>query len=239
MLRRGESRRTEAVSLQSVLDVLADFDQFDGEGPHMTEQGPPPTGGRKTLSELWNGLSAFMQALTALITLIIVAAGGLALGHGTSSPSPQPTVTVTVTSTASAPGTTGASSPPGGTSTTGTPSPSASEPVYWHGTVGITEPGLDFDIKPPTSSSNPTVDYNGLHLGAGSSAVVSWWNQPGKPSQSQCQNWVTTHPNSGVDTVSPGMQICIKTALGRYARLTIDPGENNGQLQATATIWGS
>ena len=35
------------------------------------------------------------------------------------------------------------------------------------------------------------------------------------------------------------MNICIKTAEGRIGRLQIDSGTNNGQLQATATIWGS
>ena len=45
--------------------------------------------------------------------------------------------------------------------------------------------------------------------------------------------------NNGVNSATPGMQICIRTFLGRIGLLTIDPGTNNNQLQVTATIWGS
>ena len=175
------------------------------------------------------------QIIAALITAagVIVAAfvTGAFGGHAVGLVS-KPTVTVTTTVTASSP-----------TGTGGSPAPSATpnSAVYWSGPVGITGNGLEFDTRPP-SQAGPSggIAYEGNTLSAiNQNIVVSLWTNSGTPSATQCQSWVSTHPNIDVTFPTPGMNICIKTAQGRIGRLQIDSGTNNGQLQATATIWGS
>ena len=126
--------------------------------------------------------------------------------------------------------------------TTSTASQAAA--VYWHGTVGITFKGINFDLKPATTSSNApstNISYTGSALEnawqPSPGIVISQWSQSGTPSESQCQTLVATHPSAIVNNVVMGMQICIKTAQGRYGRLTIDSGATSDQLPVTATIW--
>lgn len=175
------------------------------------------------------------QIIAALITAagVIVAAfvTGAFSGHAVGLVS-KPTVTVTTTVTA-----------PSATGTGGSPAPSATpnSTVYWSSTVGITASGLEFDTRPP-SQAGPSggIAYAGNTLSASNqNIVVSLWTNSGTPSAAQCQSWVSTHPNTGVESPTPGMNICIKTAEGRIGLLQIDSGTNNGQLQATVTIWGS
>lgn len=138
---------------------------------------------------------------------------------GTTLPTP-PGRSSTVSSSTSAPATTGSS-------------------IYWSGPVGFTSYGLDLDIRRPATDQT-TIAWEGNELQATANAQLAAWTQPGTPSPSQCQNWVTTHPNNGVPTPTIGMQICIKTDQGRFGLLHIDSYSNNGsQLNATATIWGS
>lgn len=174
--------------------------------------------------------------ITGLFGLAGVFVAGAYNGHSVGLGA-RPVATVTVTVTASPQAGNGAGS--------GTPAPTASQAagVYWYGSVGITFPGINFDLKPATTSSNkPTnISYDGSALEnswlPSPGIVISLWTQSGTPSKSQCQTWVTTHPGTVVNNVVTGMQICIKTAQGRFGRLTIDPGETSDQLPATATIW--
>jgi hypothetical protein len=125
-----------------------------------------------------------------------------------------------------------------------TPTGGQAAAVYWHGKVGITGPGINFDLKPATTSTNapPTnISYTGSALEnawePSPGIVISQWTQSSKPSESQCRTLVATHPSTVVNNVVTGMQICIKTAQGRYGRLTINSGATSDQLPATATIW--
>jgi hypothetical protein len=137
-------------------------------------------------------------------------------------------------------------SAPTAPTSSGPTAPTASQAVavYWHGTVGITFKGINFDLKPPTTSSNApstNISYTGSALEnawqPSPGIVISQWSQSGTPSESQCQTSVATHPSTIVNNVVTGMQICIKTAQGRYGRLAIDSGATNDQLPVTATIW--
>jgi hypothetical protein len=175
------------------------------------------------------------QIIAALITAagVIVAAfvTGAFSGHAVGLVG-KPTVTVTSTVTA-----------PSATGTGGSPAPSAAPngAVYWSGPVGITISGLEFDTRPPSQAGpGGGIAYYGNTLSAtNQDTVASLWTNSGTPSAAQCQSWVSTHPNTDVAFPTPGMNICIETAEGHIGRLQIDSGTNNGQLQATATIWVS
>jgi hypothetical protein len=138
------------------------------------------------------------------------------------------------------------SAPTGLTSSAPATSTGGQAAVYWHGTVTITGPGINFDLEPATTSTSapPTnISYGSGQLEnawlPSPGIVISRWTQSGTPSEAQCRTWVATHPGVVVNNVVTGMQICIKTAQGRYGRLTIDSGATSDQLPATATIWNS
>ena len=188
----------------------------------MSDKEEPQRRGWARMGELG---PAWISAIAAVI--LALAAVGFFAGRVTT-PTPAPTETVTVTGQALAAGHT----PP--------PSPSGNSSIYWTGQVGfslISGLGLDFDTKPP-SSDQTTIVYDGNALQPTANAQLSRWTQSGTPSASQCQLWVTTHPNTEIIFPASGMQICIKTDQGRYGLLHIDSAAN-GQLQVTATIWNS
>ena len=152
--------------------------------------------------------------------IVALAAAGFFAGRATT-PTPAPTQTVTVQA--------GQALAAGHNSS-----------IYWTGQVGLSglsDLGLDFDTRPP-SSDQTTIIYQGNTLQATANAQLSQWTQSSTPSASDCKLWVTTHPNTTILSPASGMQICIKTDQGRYGLLHIDSTANN-QLQVTATIWNS
>lgn len=182
----------------------------------------PPRSGWARIADLgpkWIG------AIATLI-LALTSAGFFAGRVTTPTVTPTPTVTVTRTET---PGPNHSKVP----SSTGTSS------IYWNGPVGLSQSGLglDFDTRPP-STDQTTIYYGGNTLQPTANAQLSLWTQSSTPSASECQSWVTTHPNTDITFPASGMQICIKTDQGRYGLLYID-SSSNGQLQITATIWNS
>jgi hypothetical protein len=175
-------------------------------------------------------IGAWIGGLLAVVAAVVGAlVSGVFAGH-TVGAGAKPTATVTAPT---GPGTGGSATP------SATANPSS---VYWSGPVGLatSSVGLDFDSRPP-STDQTTIGYFGNTLQVSAHALLSVWNQGGTPSASQCQTWVTTHPTSDIAFPAIGMQICIKTDQGRYGLLQIDSysGDNNNQLNAIATIWGS
>jgi len=109
--------------------------------------------------------------------------------------------------------------------------------VYWSGPVGITGNGINFDDKPPSSTS-ADIFYNGS-LTSTDAATMATWTGPGTPTAAKCQVWVTTHPSSIIGTITTGMQICLLTIQGRAVLLDVQslPSGAAPDLQAHATIW--
>jgi hypothetical protein len=184
----------------------------------------------------WQTLPGLIQALTPLVLgLAAGGAAGVTLGQHPSTSAPQPRATVTVTARP-------ASQPTATVTVTAGPSASASPgaglSLYWQGPVGITSDGLNFDTNPPSSTPSGTIWYNGALNSNGSSIEFAVWPESSTPTAAQCQNWVTTHPNSSLWNINPGMQICIKTDQGRFGLLDIDAVDGS-QVSAMATIWGT
>ena len=211
-----------------------------GSGRPSEEKGSGGSG----FWRVWDGLPGLIQALTPLI-LGLVAGGafGTAIGQHSSAPAPHPTVTVTaprptatVTVTASAPG--------GGGPSTSTPaSPGTNLSPYWQGPVGIPDVGINFDLKPATTSAdsptNISFSSNTLENGwTGTTVLVSQWTDAGRPTHAQCANWVLTHPTNVVNNVAEGMQICIRTVQGRIGLLTVTSiSPDQSTLNVMAVIW--
>jgi hypothetical protein len=83
------------------------------------------------------------------------------------------------------------------------------------------------------------VFYNGgLHSYANQPTLFAVWTQTALPTAAQCRDWISTHPAAELDNVPPGTRVCIKTAQARYVFLRADSKTNDGQLQATVTVWG-
>jgi hypothetical protein len=165
----------------------------------------------------------------AIATLIVALTGAGFFAGRVTAPTVTPTQTVTVTPTETP-----------GPDHSEVPSPTGTSSIYWTGSVGFTGTsglGLDFDTRPP-STDQTTIIYEGNELSATANAQLSLWTQSSTPSASQCQSWVTTHPNTAIPSPASGMQMCIKTDQGRYGFLHIDSSSND-QLQVTATIWKS
>ena len=184
----------------------------------------------------WQTLPGLIQALTPLVLgLAAGGAAGVTLGQHPSTPAPQPRATVTVTAapapqpTATVTVTSGASAavPQGG-----------GLPLYSHEAVGITPIGLNFDTNPPSSTPSGTIYYAGGLYSSSSNIELAIWTNSGTPTAAQCQNWVITHPASGLSDINPGMQVCIRTDQGRFGLLHIDAVDSS-QVSATATIWGT
>jgi len=198
----------------------------------MAEKSPEKSPGGQKLEILGVGIKGIsvVTALIIAVTGLITALAAL----GVFSPAHS----------ATAGGKRTPSAPTGPTSSAPTTPAGGQAAVYWHGRVGITGPGINFDLKPATTSTNApatNISYTGSALENAAlpspGIVISQWTRSGKPSEAQCQTWVATHPGTVVNNVVAGMQICIKTAQGRYGRLTIDSGATSDQLPATATIW--
>ena len=194
--------------------------------------GGPPEEKRSEGSRFWRywqTFPAFIQALTPLVLgLVVGGAGGAVITQHSSTPAPQPTATITVT----------ASAPP----LTSTPtSPGATLSLYWKGQVGLTTSGLNFDTRPPSSTQSGSIVYTGGLYGGGSPNIeFAIWPSSSAPTAAQCQAWVTTHPSPSLSTVTPGMQICIRTDQRRFGLLSIGSiDSNNGVASAEATIWGT
>lgn len=127
--------------------------------------------------------------------------------------------------------------------------PSQSPPVsavYWQGAVGITfgpPGGINFDLKPPTTSADsPTnISFGGNILEnswTGTPVLISQWTGAGRPKHDQCANWVLTHPTRVVNNVAEGMQICIRTVQGRIGQLTVTSiSPDQSTLNVMAVIW--
>ena len=198
-----------------------------GSGVPSVAGGSPAPETRRSRAEWFAPVIA--ATISGVLGLFAGAFGGRAVGV----PGPAATVTTTVTTTVMATATvTSSPNAAGG----GSSSPAKST-VYWSGPVAfsLTNNGLDFDTKPP-STDQTTILYNGNLVAAATNEQLAVWNQSGVPNASQCQVWVTTHPSSSVDAPPAGTQICIKTNQGRYGLLLVD-SSNNEQLSATATIW--
>lgn len=106
--------------------------------------------------------------------------------------------------------------------------------VSWSGPVGITTNGLNFDNKPPSSQSADVI-FTSL-LAVSPPTILATWPQSGRPTPTQCLNWVTTHPSQDINTVTVGMQICLKTQQGRPVLLRVT-GTTQDEVQAHATVW--
>lgn len=110
--------------------------------------------------------------------------------------------------------------------------------VRWHGQIGIGDLGIDLDDLPPTADPNSYTlwDVSGV-LQAGNNVTFAAWTGAANPSYAQCHEWVLTH---GAQQVQPatGMQMCVLTAAGRTALVTIT-GLSNGDdtAEAKATVW--
>ena len=200
-----------------------------GSGGPTDEKPSKPSG----FWRIWEGLPPLIQALTPLIILLVGGAGGVAIGHATT-PTPQPTATVTVTATA----------PPPTSAPNSTPAPTGTAlSVYWQGPVGITQNGLNFDTRPPSSTPNGEIVYTGgggLNTQGNANIEFAVWPNSSTPKATQCQTYVTTHPSGSLLSINPGMQICIKTDQGRFGLLSIGQiDSNNVVASAQATIWGT
>jgi hypothetical protein len=186
-------------------------------------------GGRTTHRRRRSNPLIIAAVITAIGGITAAIVTGVFNSHGGGSGA-EPGVTAPRTTVAAPTTGTGSSTVP-----TATNRPS----VYWSGPVAFSTEGLDFDSRPPATDQT-TILYFGNTLQASANAQLAVWNQPGIPSASKCQTWVTTHPNQDVAFPAIDMQICIRTDQGRYGLLHIDSySNNNSQVNATATIWGS
>ncbi len=207
----------------------------------MSEKSPDPQ--HSSARRRWRDLDLWVKIAiiaTPIVAIIAIIVPPKVIGSSSSATSSQPPVETT--GTGATPQGTSAASPPSQSA----PAPSATpnSAVYWSGPVGITTSGLEFDTRPPSQAGVGYgiayyADSDTLWTNPGQNIVVSLWTNSGTPSAAQCQSWVSTHPNNEVASPTPGMNICIETAASRIGRLQIDSGTNNGQLQATATIWDS
>jgi hypothetical protein len=184
----------------------------------------------------WQTLPGLIQALTPLVLgLAAGGAAGVTLGQHPSTPPPQPRATVTVTARpAPQPAATV-------TVTAGPPAsaaPGAGLSLYWQGPVGITSDGLNFDTNPPSSTPTGAIYYSGWLYSSSTNIEFATWPDSSTPTAAQCRNWVTTHPDSSLSNINPGMQICMKTDQGRFGLLRIDAVDSD-QVSAAATIWGT
>jgi hypothetical protein len=111
--------------------------------------------------------------------------------------------------------------------------------VRWHGSISISDPGIDLDDLPPTTDqSNFTVWNDGGQLEVGTNVTFAAWNGAAKPGYTQCHDWVLTH---GVQQLqlTTGLDLCVLTAGGRTAYVTITSlsGSNTTTAGAEATVW--
>ena len=170
----------------------------------------------------------WITAIAVLITALVGA--GFFTGRATApagSVKPAPNITITVTASPATP------------STSSTPS----AVVYYHGSVGIGQNGLDFDSKPPGPGPGSAVFLYGdqnqyiLTTGSATGGFAVWPPQGGTPTASECKTLTTTHLTTEVDNVVNGMQICFRTDQGRIGLLRVKPGTTAYELNAIATVW--
>ena len=110
--------------------------------------------------------------------------------------------------------------------------------VRFQGPITINGVGIDLDDNPPTVGLNSYTlsDTSGV-LSADTNVTFAVWTGAANPSYAQCHEWVLTN---GAQEVQPatGMQLCVLTAAGRTALLTITSvSSSNSTAEAQATVW--
>jgi hypothetical protein len=150
----------------------------------------PGLGGRDNSADRRHSINpstvqVIAAVITGLFTLGAAFVGGAFAGPRIGLVIAQPTETITATGTHTA-------------TSSGTPAPSQAPPgptvsaVYWQGAVGNGFEGINFDLKPATTSADsPTnISFDGKTLGnswSGTTVLVSQWTGAGQPTHAQCE----------------------------------------------------
>jgi len=110
--------------------------------------------------------------------------------------------------------------------------------VRWQGPIGIGGQGIDLDdITPTVDPSSYTLSDTSGVLQADTGVTFAVWTGAANPSYAQCHQWVLTHGTQQIQLVT-GMQLCVLTAAGRTALVTITSLSNdNNTAEAEATVW--
>jgi len=131
------------------------------------------------------------------------------------------------------------------------PTPSLSSPSHskdsatpnmvprWQGQIGIGNLGIDLDDLPPTVDPNTfTLAVVSGDLQVGPNARFAAWTGAANPSYAQCHEWVLTNGTQQDEGAATGMQLCVLTAAGRTALVTITGLSNDdATAEARATVW--
>jgi len=186
---------------------------------------PPPEEQRPW----WRRPAVLIPALATLLAAVLGPLATATLSGGPSAPAGTGSVPPTRTGGRSA-------SVSSGTSPA-TPSPTAWV-VDWTGTFEIGLPGVDFDDQPPGAAA-ADVYYNGS-LATSDTTTMATWPHPSAPTATQCDDWVRTHPDPTIPTVTVGEQICLRTMQGRAVVLRVD-GLSDPQsppgITTEVTVW--
>lgn len=102
------------------------------------------------------------------------------------------------------------------------------------------EGSLDLDFSPPrrVNSNNIKQPRPGEPiLGADPNVLLAEWSGQNKPNKQQCIDQLAHHGVAETGPLVAGNIVCVRTAQGRIANLTIT-STNSDQIRADATIWG-
>lgn len=185
----------------------------------------------------WRDLPPWLQALTGVLSLLILVAGGGAAvalhSHGSASRRESST----------GPKSGGPSVRPSNRQSSGPTPVEHSTASVWSGPISISyaSDGIDFDSRPPASGSS-NLEFNGSILYNGednNSFQIATWTNSFTPNRDQCNTWAQTHPSSQ-QPAETGSAYCIITGQGHTAYLqitNINPNVAGGTAYANVTVW--
>jgi len=196
----------------------------------VTESAAPPDRARRGPD--WNTIAAILGGVAAVITacvgVLAFAADHLGTGGGSG-----PSATATPAGRSAMHGSGAASAPaPGGWV------------QVWQGPFLFDNNGVSFDHEPPLRNSGGDFDiYSGgssaiaAGVGGGSVQVVALG--PGDPSTPEACAAKLAGFGTGSVSLDSGKRICVHTALGRVALMTVVGSSTDGPdaWNVTATVW--
>lgn len=110
--------------------------------------------------------------------------------------------------------------------------------VFYQGTLTFTTPGYDLDLNPPKPVDGETIeslDDGELYTGT-ESVLLAEWDQQQTPNKAACGQQINQRGGPEVTDLVVGNVVCVRTAHGHTARLTVDSVGTTG-LVMQVTVW--
>jgi hypothetical protein len=186
-------------------------------------------------SSFWTSLPGLLTAVAGLLTAILAVCTFLYQIAG-------PGKDDDASASANGPSSPKTASNPGqGQSPSPSPAAGGGDAPLWHGTMLLTNYGIDFDQSPPKTKPESGIDvYDAADFQVavgGSDALIAKWTGGGTPTAADCYDLLSREGVDKTQKYFQGAQFCVRTNGSRMIVLIKFLGPKSGEYQIEATVW--